>query len=208
MNKKIPMTFLVVALCVGAVLALRVLKQSPEEILKARNAERSLGSEKAPIWITEYFDYQCPPCANARVTLEKTMAELPGQIYLQARFFPLPAHKNGMKAAIFAECASHQKGKFWKFHEEMFDHQNDWATDVYATFKFTSYAESAGLDLKKLEACVQDPETEKSVAEEKKKAEALGVVMTPSFYVNGKLTVGVTALAAEIKAAGDKGKAS
>jgi len=208
MNKKILITLLVAAVCVGAVLSLRMLRQNPEEILKARIAERSLGSEKAPIWITEYFDYQCPPCANARVTLEKMMADHPGQIYLQARFFPLPAHKNGMRAAIFAECASRQKGKFWKFHEEMLSHQKEWAEDVYASFKFTSYAESAGLDLKKLEACAQDPETEKSVAEEKKKAEALGVAMTPSFYVNGKLAVGVTALAAEIQAATDKAKTS
>ena len=199
MNKKILATVGVIAVSVGGVLAFRALRPDPEAVLKARIAERSLGSEKAPVWITEYFDYQCPPCANARLTLEKMMAESPGKFYLQARFFPLPMHKNGMKAAVFSECASHQTGKFWKFHEEMFSHQNDWATDAYAGFKFTSYAESAGLNIRQLEACVQDPETEKSVAEEKKKAEAIGVVMTPSFYVNGKLVVGITKLTEELK---------
>ncbi len=206
MNKKTLTTAAIVALSVGAVLAFRALRPDPAELMKARIAERSLGSEKAPIWITEYFDYQCPPCALARPALEKMMAEHPGQIYLQARFFPLPTHKNGMKAAIFAECASRQKGKFWKLHEEMLNHQNDWATDNYAGFKFTSYAESAGMDLKQLDVCVQDPKIKESVAEEKKKAEAIGVVMTPSFYVNGKLAVGITALSAEIKTVTDKAK--
>ncbi len=203
-NKKNLATIAIIVISVGAVLAFRAFKPDPTELLKARNAERSKGSEKAPIWITEYFDYQCPPCATARVTLEKLMAERPGQIYLQARFFPLPAHKNGMRAAVYAECASRQKGKFWKFHEEMLNHQNEWATDKYASFRFTSYAEDAGLDLKRLEACVQDPETEKSVAEEKKKAEAVGVRITPTFYVNGKLAVGVKALLEEIEAVTDK----
>lgn len=206
MNKKILATAAIVALTVGAVLAFRAFKPDPAELLKARNAERAQGSETAPIWITEYFDYQCPPCAMARLVLEKAMTEHPGQIYLQARFFPLPAHKNGMKAAIFAECASRQKGKFWKFHEEMLKHQKDWAMDPYANFKFTSYAESIGMDLKRLDTCAQDPETEKSVAEEKKKADAIGVAMTPSFYINGKMVVGITALSAEIEAAADKAK--
>ncbi len=200
MNKKILATFMVVAVSVGGVLTFRTLKPDPAELLKTRIAARALGSEKAPIWITEYFDYQCPPCAIARVLLEKTIAEHPEQVYLQVRFFPMPAHKNGMKAAVFAECASRQKGKFWKFHEEMFDHQGEWAEDDYASFKFLSYAQDAGLDLNCLEACVQDPETEKAVAEEKKKAQAVGVQATPTFYVNGKMAVGVSALREELNA--------
>ena len=199
---------MVVAVSVGAVLALRVFRPDPAELLKIRIAERALGSEKAPVWITEYFDYQCPPCAMARVLLERTVAEHPGQVYLQVRFFPMPAHKNGLKAAVFAECVSRQKGKFWKFHEEMFKRQNEWAADDYAPFKFASYAESAGADLKRLDICAQDPETEKSVIEEKKKAEAVGVQATPTFYVNGKMVVGVTALLGELKTAFDKAASS
>ena len=207
-NKKILATVTLVSISVGMILAIRALKPDPAELLKTRNAERSQGSEKAPIWITEYFDYQCPPCATARTILEKAMTEHPGQIYLQARFFPLPAHKNGTRAALFAECASHQKGKFWKFHEEMLKRQDEWAKDDYAIFKFTSYAESIGMNLKQLDACVHDPKTEADVAEEKKKAVAIGVQMTPTFYVNGKMVVGAKALLEEIKAVLDKKEAS
>lgn len=198
-NKKLFMTVALVSVCVGAVLGFRALRSDPAELLKVRIAERSLGSEKAPVWITEYFDYQCPPCAMAHVALEKERAEHPEKIYLQARFFPQPSHKNGMKAAVFAECASRQKGKFWKFHEEMFKHQNEWAMDSYAGFRFASYAENVGLNLKRLDACVQDPETEKGVAEEKKKAEEIGVQLTPTFFVNGKRVVGLAALLEELQ---------
>lgn len=191
-------TAAVLFFCVSAVFLAKTLKPNPEVILKQRIAERSLGSEKAPLWVTEYFDYQCPPCAAARATLETALKERPGQIYLQARFYPLPAHKNAMKAALYAECASRQKGKFWKFHDELFDHQTDWAMDEYAAIKFASYAEDSGLDVAQLDTCTHDPETEKTILEEKKKGTDLGVTITPSFFVNGKIVVGKTALKNEI----------
>ena len=206
MNAKIRATILVGVFCVAVVLGFRAFRPDPAELLKKHNAERSKGSEKAPLWITEYFDYQCPPCAIARGTLEEAMAAHPGQIYLQVRFFPLPGHKNGMKAATYGDCVARQKGAFWKFHEEMFKHQEEWAMDNYAPFKFVSYAEGAGADLKRLDACVQDPETEKTVNDEKKKAEEVGVSQTPTFYVNNKMVVGANGLKNEIDAYFNKEK--
>lgn len=200
LKNKTLVTAVVLLFCVSAVFLAKTLKPNPEIILKQRIAERSLGSEKAPLWVTEYFDYQCPPCAAARETLETIFKEHPGQVYLQARFYPLPTHMNAMKAALYAECASRQKGKFWKFHEQLFDHQLDWAMDEYAAIKFASYAESAGLDVGRLDACTHDPETEKTVLEEKKKGADLGVTITPSFFVNGKIVVGKTALKNEVDA--------
>ncbi len=200
LKNKTVVTAIVLIACFGSVLFIRALRPNPEVVLKQRIAERSVGSEKAPLWITEYFDYQCPPCATARHVLDGAIREHPGQIYLQARFFPLPAHKNGMKAARYAECAARQKGKFWKFHEELFKNQADWAMDDYAQIKFVSYAQSAELNLKELNACVLDPETEKAVIEEKKKGADLGVQITPSFFVNGKIVVGTNGLMDELKA--------
>jgi len=205
-NKSVA-TAAVLFFCVGAVFLARTLKPNPEQILKQRIAERSLGSEKAPLWVTEYFDYQCPPCAAARMTLESALKEHPGQIYLQARFYPLPSHKNAMKAALYAECASRQKGKFWKFHEELFEHQSDWAMDDYAPIKFASYAGNVGLNVSQMDACSHDPETEKIVLEEKKKGKELGVKITPSFFINGKIVVGINSLKNEIDAFFEEKKA-
>src|SRR6185295_4383525 len=115
--------------CVGAVFLFRGFKPNPEELLKKRTTERSLGDSKAALWITEYFDYQCPPCASARKVLEDAMEEHPGKIYLQVRYFPLPMHKNSLKAAVAGDCASRQPGKFWKFHKAIFEHQSEWAMD-------------------------------------------------------------------------------
>lgn len=196
--KRLRASVLLLALCVSAVYGTRALAPHPDEVLKKRLAVRSKGDEKAPVWITEYFDYQCPPCAMANKLLNLAMTRYPGKIYLQVRYFPMPAHVHAVKAAVYAECASKQKGRFWDYHEALFDNQRQWAADPYPELRFTAYAETAGLDVKGLEACVQRPETEASVRDERKKGEEIGVKGTPSFFVNGKLLVGVNALAAEL----------
>jgi protein-disulfide isomerase len=131
--------------------------------------------------------------------LEEAITEHPGQIYLQVRYYPLTTHKNALKAALYAECASRQKGKFWKFHEALLKNQKDWAMDDYPAIEFATYAASAGLNVSWLDACSHDPETQKAVLEEKKKGEELGVQITPSFFINGKLVVGIDNLIRELK---------
>ena len=198
-KNKSALTLLLILLCVGGILLFRALKPDPEALLKKWTAERSLGDAKAPLWITEYFDYQCPPCGTAYKTLEDAMNQYPGKIYLQVRYFPLPAHKNSMKAAIHAECASRQKDMFWKFHGQLFQHQGEWVAENYPELKFLQYAQETKLDLGPWDACTKDPAIEQAVAEEKKKGESLGVKITPSFFINGKLAVGTGGLNEELK---------
>ena len=198
-KKKWRMTLLVLALCVGGVLSFRALKPDPEMLLKKRIAERSKGDAKASLWITEYFDYQCPPCGTAHKVLSDAVLKYPGKIYLQVRYYPLPAHQNALSAAVHSECASRQSGKFWAFHDQLFTHQGQWATDPYAELQFLKFAEEAKIDLPSWDACTKDPATEQFVKDEKAKGESLGVKITPSFFVNGKLIVGVNALTEELK---------
>ncbi len=204
MKNKFVQTALVLVLCVGSVFLVRIWRPNPEEVFKKRIAERSIGDSKAKVWITEYFDYQCPPCGAANKLLRDWMAKHPGKIYLQVRYFPLPGHKYSMKAVVHAECASRQKGKFFKFHDALFDHQSEWAVDAYPELRFLTYAQQAGLELKSWDACTKDPETKIFVKEEKAKAEKLGVKITPTFFVNGKMVIGTNALVEELNAIVDQ----
>ena len=188
-------TALIFSACIGSVLLFRALKVGA--VLPSAE-QRTRGDKKAPIQITEYFDYQCPPCANARKLLEDRMKERPGEIHLEVRYFPLSGHMNSLKAAVHAECAARQ-GAFWKFHDEVFSHQSEWATDPYAELKFLTYVQSIGIDLKKWDTCTKDPAVAEFVQGEKKQGETLGLTTTPSFFVNGKLVVGVFPFIEEVK---------
>lgn len=198
-KRKLALTALLIALLAGGILSIRHLRPDPNELMKKRLAERSLGQERAPVWVTEYFDYQCPPCARAAKVLREEIAANPDRYYLQVRYFPLPGHKNAMKAAIYGDCVVRQnKGIFWAFHEKVFEHQDEWANDPYAQIHFARFAEEAGADLRSLEACAADPAVEEAIRGEKKKGEELGVQTTPSFFINGKLVVGVSSLKSEL----------
>ncbi len=194
LRKKIITTLLVIGLCVGSIFGIRALKPNSDEVMKKRLAERSTGNSNSKTWITEYFDYQCPPCSMAAMVLREHLKAKPDSIYLQVRYFPLPGHPHAMKTATYAECASRQPGKFWKFHELLFSHQKDWAVEKYPELKFLEYAKEAGLDLEKWDRCTKDPEVPKFIADEKSRAVELGVSTTPSFFVNGELVVGVKGL--------------
>ena len=207
-KNKLLATALLILLCVGVVSALRMMRPSPESLLKKRIAERSLGPSNAPVQIEEYLDYQCPPCGTARKLIDEAMKKYPGKIHLQVHYFPLPSHRNGLTAAVHAECVSRQKGKYWKFHEQLFEHQPEWANDAYAELKLLNYAQESGMDLKVWDVCVKDPETAKFVLDEKAKGAALGVATTPSFFINGKLSVGTNGLMEELKKLENKDDAS
>jgi protein-disulfide isomerase len=198
MLKNRSLTVALVALaCIGAVFAARFLRtMSAGKVYGIE--QRSKGDKSAPTHITEYFDYQCPPCAMANKMLKDRMAERPGKYHLEVRYFPLPGHRNAMKAAIHAECAARQ-GHFWDFHDKVFENQSDWANDPYAELKYLSYGKDLGLDLSRWDACTKDPKTEDFVAKEKAQGQALGAQITPSFFVNGKLIVGNFPLIEELK---------
>src|SRR5262249_27236961 len=152
-------TLIILAVCAGAILSVSMLAPKEGKNGDKRTLARSKGDSKAPLWITEYFDYQCPACRGAHDVLDKYFQKYPGQIYLQVKFYPLPAHKYGLKTALYAECAARQK-KFWKFHDLLFNNQQSWAALPDAEPVFKDYAKLAGMDLKKCDACVKDPETE------------------------------------------------
>ena len=123
-----------------------------------RILNRSKGSPIAPYWIVEYMDYQCPACRKIFTVLDAYFKKYPSKIYLQVRFHPIKMHAHGLESAVYSECAMRQK-KFWEFHALLFENQREWAELANSKDKFHQYAQRAGLDLKVLDACLDDPAT-------------------------------------------------
>lgn len=161
---------------------------------------RSRGEPGSPIWIVEYMDYQCPPCRRAHQVLEDYFKNNRSKVYFQVRFYPMPAHRHALRATLYAECAA-REGKFWKFHDRLLTKQNEWspAAEGRAEPFFRGYAEALGLDSRRFVLCLEDPGANRAIFEDRKAAQALGVRSTPTFFVNGKMVVGVRALEEELK---------
>lgn len=156
-------------------------------------ANRSKGSPKAPVTVYEMSDFQCPYCKRFA---EETFPEIerlyikPGKVRWVYINFPLThLHPHAVPAGELALCAAKQNG-FWQVHDLLFKYQETWAPLKEAGPFFVSLADSAKLSKKALVACLQNPETRKSLQAEAEGAERAGATSTPAFYIEGGLMVG------------------
>jgi protein-disulfide isomerase len=89
-----------------------------------------LGDKNAKVTIVEFSDFQCPFCeAFYTDTLSQLKKEYldTGKAHLAFRHFPIESlHPNAPTAHEAAECANEQ-GKFWEYHNALFNDQQTWA---------------------------------------------------------------------------------
>ena len=85
------------------------------------------GPKDAKITFVEFSDFQCPFCNRVYPTINQLMKDYDGKVQLVFKHFPLISiHPHAQKAAEAAECAKDQ-GKFWEFHDALFENQQDWS---------------------------------------------------------------------------------
>lgn len=134
------------------------------------------GDPKAPVTIVEFSDFECPACRAAEPTIKQILQEY-GKVRLLFMNYPLPMHANAMNATKAAVAAGKQ-GKFWSYHDKLFENQ-----DKLTVADLERFATELKLDLTKFRVDMQAAKArvEKDQAEGKK-AELAG---TPGVYVNG-----------------------
>jgi protein-disulfide isomerase/uncharacterized membrane protein len=147
------------------------------------------GAADAPITIVEFSDFQCPACGQAFRDLHDLVARR-RDVRLVFRHFPLDercnaeiargVHPMGCLAACAAECAG-QQGKFWEYHDLLFQNQAALARDSLFAF-----ARDNGLDIARFRTCLDDPATLDLVRDDVRAGSALGIKSTPTIFINGR----------------------
>jgi protein-disulfide isomerase len=149
------------------------------------DSARVVGDVKAPIWIIEISDYQCPYC---RQWHEETFAQVKREVVDAglARFayvhMPLPSHPNAWPAAEAAMCVGLQ-GKFWEMHDAIFDTQPRWSGQRDPLPIFDSLATSVGADPARMRDCMERDVTRPVIEADAARAAEAGVNSTPTFMV-------------------------
>ncbi len=86
------------------------------------------GPTGAPVTIIEYSDFQCPFCGRAFPTIQQVLSEYGDKVQFAYKHYPLISiHPRAQKTAEASECARDQ-GKFWEFHDALFQNQEDWSS--------------------------------------------------------------------------------
>lgn len=139
----------------------------------------SKGPADAPVTLVEFSDYECPFCKASEAVVKQVLERYPTQVRLVFKHYPLDNHPKARPAAEAALCAEEQ-GKFWEFHEKLFQKAPQIAPEQLAAI-----ATEAGLDAAKLEECVKAKRFASRVDADLAEGKKAGVAGTPSFYVNG-----------------------
>ncbi len=108
-----------------------------------------------------------------------------GTLRIEWRDFPYRGRES-VNAAVAARAAQAQ-GKFWEYHDLLYDSQ----FSGYSDENLMALAKEAGLDTQRFESDYEDARYEPSVRADFQKGLDLGVNGTPTFFINGKMLVGL-----------------
>lgn len=164
------------AVDVGKVLEMPNLADRPVE-----------GQQTAKITIVLFSDFQCPYCekfySESMQEIEANYVDT-GKAKIVFMEFPLSFHPNAQKAAEAAECAFDQ-GKFWEYHDLLFNDQNKLSVDDLKQRAF-----DLGLNTTKFNSCLDSGEKQAVVEQTMQQGAELGVNGTPAVYIDGIAVIG------------------
>ena len=144
------------------------------------------GPDKPAVTMVEFSDLKCPHCKDSQPVLEKLAADFPGMRIVFQQYPLASSHPWAMKAAQYADCAGQQNNDAgWKFIAAVYENQNSIALAI-ADDKLKELATASGLDPEKLFACATSPATEKRVKQSMELGDSVGIMGTPSIFVNGR----------------------
>jgi protein-disulfide isomerase len=135
------------------------------------------GPADAKVTLVEYSDFQCPFCGRAAGAVDKLKEKYGSRVRFVFRQFPLEMHPNAELAAE-AALAAHAQGKFWPFHDLLFQHQRD-----LERASLEKYAQQAGLDVAKFKKALDDHTYAEAVKSDMKLGAEAHVSGTPSMFL-------------------------
>jgi protein-disulfide isomerase len=111
-----------------------------------------------------------------------------GTLRLEWRDFPYLGNES-RRAAVAARAAQEQ-GKFWDYHDVLFDNQRSPNSGAFSNENLVGFAREVGLDMGRFEAAITSGEYEAVVEKDFREGQDAGISSTPSFVINGRVLVG------------------
>lgn len=149
----------------------------------------AVGREDAPVVIYEFADFACPGCAQFATIVTPHIKQQyveQGHVRFVHYDFPLTSiHPTAFLAARAGRCA-HEQGRFWEYHDLLYEQQRSWAGVEEPSDLFVDYAGQVGLERRAFETCLRSDRYAVEVSQNMQLGEALNVPGTPTLYINGR----------------------
>lgn len=165
--------------------SVRVMLDSPRFEIMLSDKDPSLGSRSAPVTLVEFSDFQCPFCLRVAPTMKQIRAAYGDKVRIVWKDFPLTQiHPQAFKAGEAGQCAAEQ-GKFWEFHDRVFENQQAMQLD-----DLKRYAASVGVDADRFNTCLDTSRHAEVVRDGVAQGTRLGINSTPTVFINGRRVSG------------------
>ena len=151
-----------------------------------------MGNPNAPVKIIEFADFQCTYCLHYWQETESQIIQnyvATGKVYYEYRSVGGFIGPESAEAANAAYCAGDQN-KFWDYHDMLFANWTGENAGDFTSDKLRQYAAAIQLNMNQFNACLNAGAHNDQVVQDASDAKVAGVQGTPSFIINGKLTVG------------------
>jgi len=146
------------------------------------------GSEKAPLTLVEFGDYQCPSCGAYHPFVKEVLNRYPDKVKLEFHHYPLVSiHPNSFAAAKAVEAAGEQ-GHYWEMHDAVFEYQSAWADKPDPKPIFALLANRIGINGTVLVQTMDSPEIQARILKDIERGENAKIEAVPTFFINGERT--------------------
>lgn len=163
---------------------------NPQLLVRGDSNQTATDSAQVKVMVVEFGDFECPACQEAHSVTKQMLKDYDGKVNFVFRNFPLPQHSKAQIAAEAAEAAGEQ-GKYWPMYDKIYENPSEWENSNQPLEIFSSFAKDLGLDVAKFQAAVKANKFADKIQRDLADGTALGINSTPTFFVNGKETVGV-----------------
>jgi len=156
-----------------------------------------MGNRSAPIWLEEFFSYQCEDCMNAWPVTKQVLQHYAGKLYYTMHPFPLQTQRQSFDAAKAGVIVSNRTqlgpNTIFSFTDYMFAHRYLFVNDAFVNQTqwdlwtlFAGFAENFGVDPGTFMDDIQNNlDTEMAAINAIEFGRSQPVYHTPTYHVNG-----------------------
>jgi len=141
------------------------------------------GNLRGEITLVEFYDYRCGYCKKAAQAVTDLQKDDP-RVRVVYKDFPILGEPSELAAK--AALAPQAQGKHQAFHEALFASHADMTKE-----EILKIAVGVGLDAKRLEADMANPQWQAVIEKNRALAQDLGISGTPGFIVGNELVPGM-----------------
>jgi protein-disulfide isomerase len=165
------------------------IKDNSKEIFNSTR-QVTVGNPQGDVTLVEFFDYNCGYCRRALSDLMTIMKD-DGKLRVVLKEFPVlgPGSVEAAQVAIAVRMQDPTGKKYLEFHQKLLGGRGQ-ADRAHAL----AVAKDVGLDMTRLEKDMASDEVKKTIDENLKLAETLGMNGTPSYVVGSEVVVGAVGL--------------